>query len=241
LDAPVPDRSPKKRREGDKEMKTKMFAIFATLMITLTIAGFVYAHWTDEIYINGTVEMGELIFGFTTCGPCEDGKMVDDVIVTPEPKPVGEVTCELSEPETSVHLPEPKTVFKKMTITITSAYPEYVAICPFTLDNGGSIPLDVTLYCVPVEPVDGLTYRWEDTDGDGSLDTIVGFIDTNANGMRDDPDEPAVINIWFEPWFGGQIDPCESKPSAIYIHIKEPAEECHTYAFEITIHAEQWN
>jgi len=204
-------------------------------MIALMAVGFAYAHWSDVIKINGTVQMGELIFGFTTCGPCGDGKMVDGKIVTPEPKDVGKVECKLSVPETSVHLEVPKTVYKLMTITITSGYPEYVAICPFTLDNGGSIPLDVTLYCVPVTPVDTLTWRWE-----GTPPVLVGFIDVDGDGVRD-PDEPAVINIWFDPMFFGQIDPCQSKLGKIYIHIKEPAEECHTYAFEISIKAEQWN
>jgi len=229
----------KERRESDNRMETKkIMATFAVLMIALSVLGVVYAHWSDLIRINGTVDMGSLTFGFTSIIMCEDGKMVDGQIVKPEPKPVGDVKCELGESEIDPH--SGKTVYKKLWITLTNAYPEYVAQCTYTLDNGGTIPLDVTLYCVPLEPVDGLTYRWEDTNGDGHPETIVGFVDTNGNGERD-ADEPAVINIWFEPWFGGQIDPCNSKQDTIIIHIKEPAEECHTYRFEITIHAEQWN
>jgi len=184
------------------KMNTKVMAAFAILMVALSVAGYAYAHWSDLIKINGEVQMGSLTFGFSTIVGCEDGKMVDGVIVKPEPKPVGEVTCELAEPETDVH--SGKTVYKKLWITITNGYPEYVA-----------------------------QYRWEG-------DVIVGFIDTNGNGVRD-ADEPAVINIWWDPWFGGQIDPCSSETDTIIIHIKEPAEMCHTYAFEITIHAQQWN
>jgi len=219
------------KRRVMMKMNTKVMAAFAILMVALSVAGYAYAHWSDLIKINGEVQMGSLTFGFSTIVGCEDGKMVDGVIVKPEPKPVGEVTCELAEPETDVH--SGKTVYKKLWITITNGYPEYVAQCTYTLDNGGTIPLDVTLYCVPVDPVDTLTYRWEG-------DVIVGFIDTNGNGVRD-ADEPAVINIWWDPWFGGQIDPCSSETDTIIIHIKEPAEMCHTYAFEITIHAQQWN
>jgi hypothetical protein len=124
-------------------------------------------------------------------------------------------------------------VYKKLNITITKAYPEYVAWCNFTLDNGGSIPLDVVWYCVPSNPVDTLTWRWF-----GSM--LEGFIDTNQNGLWDDG-EPILVNIWFDPWVGGQIDPCQSINSRIYIHIKEPAEACHTYKFEISITAYQWN
>jgi len=224
-------------------MKTKMFAIFATLMITLTVAGFVYAHWTDEIYINGEVHMGELIFGFTTQYGCDDGKMVsynsivDYVILWPEPKPVGVPNCWLDEPETSVHLPDPKTVYKRMYVTIEDAYPEYVAWFDYSLDNGGSIPLDVINYCVTANTDPDLDYYWEDTDGNGFFDTLIGH---NAAGE-------AVINIWFEPLvengqpFMGQIDPCDNVDQTMYIHIKQPAEECHTYFFEIVIHAAQWD
>jgi len=221
-------------------MKTKTMAIFGTLMIALSLAGLAYAHWSDVIYINGTVEMGELIFGFTEQYGSADGKMrsydftklplVYDIIY-PEPKPVGEVTCWLDVPETSVHLDPPKTVYKKMHIEIKNAYPEYVAWCDYSLDNGGTIPLDVVNYCVIVNTGDGLTYGWVDVDGDGRGDYIEA---KNAAGE-------AVINIWFEPFFWGQIDPCNHVDQRIYIHIKEPAEECHTYIFELMIKASQWD
>jgi hypothetical protein len=217
-------------------MNKKMMATFAVLIVALSVIGFAYAHWSGELYINGTVNMGELIFGFTTVGPCGDGKMVGGQIVTPEPKDIGDISCELSEPETSVHIPNGKVVYKKLNITVTKAYPEYVAWCDFTLDNGGTIPLDVYMYCVPIDPVDGLTWRWKRADGW----MLEGFIDKNGNGIWDDG-EPILVNIWFEPMFFGQIDPCESKPGRIYIHIKEPAEACHTYRFEISITAFQWN
>jgi len=204
-------------------MNKKIVGTFALLMIALSIAGFAYAHWSDVIYINGTVDMGSLTFGFTSIIMCEDGKMMPDgTIMKPEPKPVGEVTCRLAEPETDPH--STKTVYKKLWINITNGYPEYVAQCTYTLDNGGTIPLDVTMVCVTIDTGDGLTYGWEDT-------TIVG---RDAAGN-------AVINIWFDPMWPGQIDPCNSFPQTIIIHLKEPALECHTYTFEITIHAEQWN
>jgi len=215
-------------------MNKKIVGTFALLMIALSVAGFVYAHWSDVIYINGTVDMGSLTFGFTSIIMCEDGKMMaDGTILKPEPKDVGSVFCELAEPEVDPHVPD-KTVYKKLWITITNGYPEYVAQCTYTLDNAGTIPLDVVLYCVPEEPVDTLTWRWYD----GA--TLHGFIDLNGNGSHD-PDEPVVINIWFTGFMFGQIDPCKSERSTINIHIKEPAEECHTYRFEIRITASQWN
>jgi hypothetical protein len=224
-------------------MKNKMFATFGVLMVALSVAGFAYAHWTDAIYMYGEVHMGELIFGFTEKYGCWDGKMdyyatiIDYEIIKPEPKPVGELEFWFEEPETSVHLDPPKTVYKRMYVNITNAYPEYVAWFNYSLDNGGTIPLDVYNYCVTVNTDIYLDYYWEDTDGDGYLDTLVGH---NPNG-------DAVINIWFEPLpannqpFLGQIDPCDHVDQTMFIHIKEPAEECHTYFFEIVIHSWQWD
>lgn len=40
---------------------TKISAIFMVLAITLSIAGFTYAHWTDTVRINGTVEMAHIL------------------------------------------------------------------------------------------------------------------------------------------------------------------------------------
>ena len=39
---------------------TKISAIFLVIAITLSIAGFTYAHWTDTVRINGTVEMAHI-------------------------------------------------------------------------------------------------------------------------------------------------------------------------------------
>lgn len=226
------------KKKGVKQEMKKALALFATLMIALSLAGFVYAHWTDVIYINGEAHMGELIFGFTEQYGSWDGKMVyfnnvfDYEIMYPEPKPVGTVECWLEVPETSVHLPIPKTVYKELWINITNAYPEYVAWCNYSLDNGGTIPLDIYNYCVQIDTGDGLTYGWEDdVNGDGWLDLVVA---RNAAGE-------AVLNIWFEPMYAGQIDPCNHVDQRVVIHVKEPAEECHTYIFKLFIHAWQWD
>jgi hypothetical protein len=207
-------------------------------MFTLTIAGFAYAHWSDSIRINGEVQMGSLTFGFTNITLCEDGKMAywynvrNYSVIKPEPKPVGEVNCELDEAFMDMHTN--KTIYKKLWITITNGYPEYTAMCNYTLDNAGTIPLDVYMYCIyPVTGagIERLDYWWEDSDGDGYLDVMVGH-DQAGND---------VINIWYEPLFFGQIDPCHSVEQKVIIHIKEPALMCHTYAFELVIHARQWD
>lgn len=41
-------------------MKSKMVAIFATLMVTLMVAGVTYACWQETLIINGVVNTGDL-------------------------------------------------------------------------------------------------------------------------------------------------------------------------------------
>ncbi len=223
-----------------KEMNKKVAATFALLIFALSVLGLAYAHWTDIIYINGKVEMGELIFGFTELLGCDDGKMdywnspADYKIFYPEPKPVGTIECWFDPDRTETSHGKfgypVKTVYKKLWVSIENAYPSYVGWCDYTLDNAGTIPLDVYMYCVIVEPGDGLTYRWS-----ADETHIEGFFVDDAGN------EQIVLNIWFEPFFFGQIDPCNSVPQRIYVHVKQPAEECHTYMFEIMIHAHEWD
>jgi len=40
---------------------TKLYALLMLLAITLSTAGFVYAHWTDIIRINGTIKMAHIL------------------------------------------------------------------------------------------------------------------------------------------------------------------------------------
>jgi len=210
-------------------MKTKIMAMLATLMITLSVVGYVYAHWSDTIYINGVIDMGSFCFGFTTCGPSGD----NEPMKTP-PKEVGDINCWLDQPEVCAHTN--KTVYNKLWVNITNGYPEYIAWCNFTLDNGGTIPLDVYMWCVLIDTGDGLTYTWNTT-ADPAY--IFGYYDLSGDGYYN-ATEPVVLNIYFD-WYFGQIDPCQSINNRITVHIKQPALMCHDYAFEVFIHAWQWD
>jgi len=112
-------------------MKSKAIGMFTILLMALSIVGFAYAHWSESIFINGTVDMGSLTIGFTTVRECTDK---DDGAL----KDIGEVKCELSDPVTDPH--SEKTVYKKLTVTITNGYPGYWAECFFTIDGAGTIP-----------------------------------------------------------------------------------------------------
>ncbi|MEA2089992.1 MAG: hypothetical protein U9O89_04455 [Thermoproteota archaeon] len=115
----------KKRKESDKKkMKTKMTAIFATLMVVLTVVGFAYAHWEKTITINGTVETGEI--DLTIIEAVDD----DDDIDPGKNKDVAQTTITI-DPE------DPE----KAIITIINAYPSYEVTWNITIKNTGTIPV----------------------------------------------------------------------------------------------------
>ena len=127
-------------------MKTKTMAMFALLMIALSVAGFAYATWKDTVVISGKVKMGEFIVGIlnnsvevteTTNGVPEDEFKV--------PKPwVANTTVTLEDFEKSKHHVPTETVAKTMIVNITNAYPCYDVEINFTLKNAGTIPANIT-------------------------------------------------------------------------------------------------
>ena len=234
-------------------MKTKVMGMFALLVIALSVAGFVYAHWSDMVTIEGTAEMGSLTFGF--------GRIVaewdsEDYLDCPENKCAAEGVCNLSMPETDVHTL--KTVYKLLTFNITGGYPQYWAINKFTLNNSGTIP--VVINNVTIILPNGFTAVENTTHYPGAM----WEVQNSTTGL-------AVYNIWLykepedygagwaldPPWefpggfgsvtgvrnlTGNQIDPCNDVLTEICVDIKqEGAEGCHTYTFSIEIEAIQWN
>ncbi|UCE28734.1 MAG: hypothetical protein JSV85_05510 [Candidatus Bathyarchaeota archaeon] len=228
-------------------MKKKIMATFAILMFALSVAGLVYAHWSDRVTIDITAEMGSLTFGFTRIVAEWDW---EDYAAEKE---VGNGVCELSLPVTDVH--SGKTVYKRLTFTVTAAYPQYWAINKFTLDNAGTIP--VKIQSVRLILPDGFWYMG-DPDYPGALWHV--YDDRNMS----------IYNIWLykepldygpgweiqPPWEfpgpfgdiygvralkGNQIEPCNELLTEILVDPKQDAEECHTYNFHIEIEAIQWN
>jgi hypothetical protein len=231
-------------------MNKKMFGTFAVLIMALSVAGVVYAHWSDFVNVNITVEMGSVTFGFTRILASWDWEDYANE------KEVGNGVCTLSKPVTDVHTG--KTVYKLLTFNITAAYPQYWAINKFTLDNAGTIP--VKIQSVKIILPMGFYYK-DSADYPGAVWDVY-----DARNMN-------VYNIWLykqpldwgytppdwgwcPPWEfpgpfgdvygiralkGNQIEPCSELLSEILVDPKQDAEECHTYTFSIEIEAIQWN
>jgi hypothetical protein len=206
--------------------------MFLVTLMAASIAGVAFAHWSDVIYIEGTVEMGELIVGWLDIKFCGDNEDTFDPV-----KEVAEPDCWLEVPETSVHHEPPQTVYKELHINVTNAYPQYEAFCKVDLKNAGTIPahivgLSITdpdgVLTIEQDPLDPTHYEiLKDVDGDGNLEAIINlYIYKQATG------DPLVCN---------QLEPCTDEPVDIVLEFKQEAEECHTYRFSIEILAVQWN
>lgn len=117
----------------------KLYATLGVLLIALSVAGFVYADWTQTIYIDGTVETGEYCMGFTACDCDDDG---------PDPRPnegypakdVASCTCDL-QVEKGTHGTD--ICYERVVITIADAYPCYTCKVDITISNCGDIPAAV--------------------------------------------------------------------------------------------------
>ncbi|GAG82033.1 unnamed protein product [marine sediment metagenome] len=56
-----------------------------------------------------------------------------------------------------------------------------------------------------------------------------------------DADGVEIINFDFVNLIGMQLEPCNDTKAEVDVHIKQDAEECHTYSFKVVIDAIQYN
>ena len=225
----------------------KKIGILALVLVSAFGAlGIGYAHWSDTVYVDGTVEMGSLTLAFDFVEPplCQEyyrdpstGALIEGEWLDKE---VGDVDCSYDDYIEDVH--SLKEGYKKLTILVSNAYPQYIVHTTFKLHNIGTIPLNVCEYIITGEKRDStgaVVYNllWYDPDGDyiGSL-----YEDVNGNGVVDAGDLE-VINLEITNALPYQIDPCNTNKAQIDMEFKQDAEECHTYTIDVTIVAIQWN
>lgn len=224
----------------------KIAAITLLIAITLSMFGFVYAHWSDMVTIDGTVEMGSLTLAFDYVEPplCEEYYRDPDTgILVPgewEGKEVGDFNCWYSDYIMDVHTL--KEGWKKLNIEIDNAYPQYIVHTTFKLHNIGNIPIDIANYEITGEKRDAtgaVVYDllWYDPDGDwiGEL-----WEDVNGNGVVDVGDL-LVINLEITNKIPYQIDPNVTNKAQMDLEFKQDAEECHTYTIHVAVVGIQWN
>jgi hypothetical protein len=228
-------------------MKTKIMATLAILLIGLSAAGLVYAHWVDAATIKGNVTMGSLTFGFSTIFDEWDSEWWNGVAAI---KCSATTHCTLSDKFTDVHTG--KSVNRTLTFAMVNATPEYWGINTFSLDNAGTIP--VKIQNVTVIPAPGF-------DLIVVIPGICWDVYNHSSGnwvyeiwlyqQTEDIWEWRYLDDWYNPpwefipWLYGlkgiQIDKGGSTYAEMCVYIPETAEKCHTYTFDIHIDAIQWS
>jgi len=232
--------------------KKKLAAMALIIAIALSAFGFVYAAWTDYIYISGTAKMGSATLAFST----REDPSAEEYNLNPNPPPewikgewkskdVGSCDAYYDPNSLITDKHTGKQGYKKLIIEVKNAYPGYAVHTTFIIHNIGTIPL-----CVY-----GVDFTGEKRDSQGNLiykliatwkiveSKVVGEIyeDVDGSGNVSLGD---ILIINFEVLNTGwpfQLDPCHENKMEIDIDFKQEAEECHTYLLQFELLAVQWN
>ena len=216
-------------------MNKKLATIPLLIAITLSVIGFVHAHWSDAIQIEGTVDMGSLTLVFDHR---EILGYVDNEGTLPIPKDIGwaEIYYDLTSYVEDVHTG--KYGYDTLVFVVHDAYPQYeVHFTTVRVHNIGTIPIhliDINIW----DPTGELNWQWVVPP---PAHTSEGFFwkDFNGNGVYDAGEE--IMNVTIVNFVCTQLEPCDSTKGEVDIDFKQPAEECHTYYFKIEIVGIQWN
>jgi len=201
----------------------KLIAIPITMVATLLLIGFVYAHWSETLMINGTVNTSELDWEFvsgsiihkdpadpaTNDWNCDPG--FDDVHQIG--KNVGYTTCELVDTDNDGDL-------DTMKVTLENVYPCYYEHIAFEVHNNGKIPLKIWKVVINGHEFYGLP--------------IYIKLDLNNDGKDD-------IEMTWGDNFGQQMEPCDTVDISFKIHVLQGAPQGASLSFTIQLIAIQWN
>ena len=230
-------------------MNKKLVAVPLLVAIGLSMCGFVYAHWTSTVYINGKANTGCLMLGFTDKTPAEPpvvdewwkdlsgvlhhGEYLGKDVANGSASLTGPITC----PQTGL------SGFNELDFAVDNAYPGYLVHTTFNLLNLGTIPIDLQKYLITGQKRDSagivvynLIYFYNKTELMGYL-----YEDINKNGIIDAGDVK-VISIYISNSLPQQYDPySEPHKREIDLDFEQQAEQCHTYTIHVTLFGIQWN
>jgi hypothetical protein len=199
----------------------KLMPIPMLLVFALVTVGFAYAHWSQTLIIEGSVESGEVDWEFVgaSCSDtsgndynCRDGFAGPYPLFWQVDKDVGSTSVEIINPHT-------------VALTLTNVYPSYYTSVSVYAHNTGTIPLIFDKVIIK----DDITVEIRDDP------TPIVKLDLNGDGKKD-------IEIWWLNGFGEQREPCEMFPElSFWIHILQDAPQGATLTFTIELVAIQWN
>jgi hypothetical protein len=229
-------------------MNKKLVAVPLLVAISLSVCGFVYAHWSAKVYINGNATTGYLMLGFYKKFPAEPpvysefwmDKALDVYPGEYLGKDIGSGSADLSGP---IYCPQTGlSGYSELDIIVNNAYPGYMAHTTFNLENLGTIPVDLKEFIITGEKRDStgttklLNLTW-DGDNPGYL-----WEDVNKDHIINDGDIK-VISIYISNSLPVQYDPYKivADKREIDFDFEQGAEQCHVYTIHVTVVGIQWN
>lgn len=189
------------------------------LMLVLLSTGVAYAHWSQTLYISGSVATSSLDWEFESVTPKDVGldwtcdSSCDPPSITnirQLDKDVGSSTWDFVDTDADGDN-------DKLIITVDNAYPCYYNHFDFWVHNNGSVPLKIESVIINGHEFTGLFILCLDLGGDEENDIIVRW----GNN------------------FGVQIEFCESLNISFDFHILQGAPQGETLSFTIELVAEQ--
>ncbi len=200
------------------------------LVLALGSLGFAYAAWTDTVYIEGTVETGEVKLGIAelTLTLEDDTKRVASI----EGWFVGEPLA--SKPHPDPDKP-PFVFYEGAKFVIENAYPQILARVTYVVGNLGTIPLIISdiSFVVTCEDGEELTFEWMIPP---PASPAVGKVYDNRG-----PVDGWVMTVDFINSIGVQLEYCGQEKSQFDLFFRQPLKQDHTYTIVATIEAIQWN
>jgi hypothetical protein len=211
-------------------IKKKLGLISLAMVLALGTLGVGYAHWSDTVYINQTVETGTVKIGIIKAG-----------VTLEQEKDVATVQpLEFLEPVAPWPYDTPvgaeDFAYNKVAVILDNAYPSLWADIAIYVGCVGSVPVHLTGLNI-YDPSGELTFEWVDPPPHAANPS--GFFYVTG-----DPDKVEIINVVIgnlihEP--PTQLHEGEWDKADLLFHIKQPAKQNHTYTFEFEITATQYN
>lgn len=197
----------------------KLAALPVLVIFGLLVTGVAFAHWSESLYISGSVATADLDWKFTLA-TAEDDQLNeldwncgDNFVPMPwrVDKDVGMTTAEIKDP------PENHTV----EVTLCNVYPCYWTSVSVYAKNTGTIPLHFEKVLIDSVEITGGIPKVR--------------LDLNSDGKND-------IEIWWKNNIGVQLHPGDDSPEmSFWVHVLQDAPMDATLSFTIQLVAVQYN
>lgn len=195
--------------------------MFVVLILVLGMSGVAYAHWSETLYISGTVDTGELDLEFSSA-VCNEHPEA-------EGKDVGH--CEVVLIDT-----DGDGDHDTVQLTITNGYPCYACDVVLDIHNNGTVPANLVEYDFDVT---GDLAPWVEVSFSGTWDgfpqidpcqTVTGVIsihiaqeDSGGNVCLEDSSATITGHAEFRNWNESNPPVPPPSPLPLYLYPKDPS------------------